>query len=84
MIDPMSAGKAARMPGAMMPQCRRSTPRPAASRMPRVGESTVPPTTIFAFARKPPSALVTGGSHAMPPDAKGSSSARARASLPAT
>jgi len=49
-----------------------------------VGESTVPPTTIFALARKPLSALVTGGSHAMPPDAKGSSSARARASLPAT
>jgi len=31
--------------------------------MPSVGTATVPPTTIFALFRKPPSALGTGASH---------------------
>ncbi|MNL67041.1 hypothetical protein D3C87_1915950 [compost metagenome] len=54
--------KAARSPAERMPQPVRSTPCWVESRMPSVGLSDVPPTTILARLRKPWDALVMGGS----------------------
>ena len=59
-IAAATAGSAVRRGSACRPQPCRSTPRPASSRIPRVGASTVPATTIFALLRNPSSGLATG------------------------
>lgn len=57
-----SAGSASWSAGTWSPHSRRSVPPPVGSRIPRVGASTVPATTILALLRNPASALGTGGS----------------------
>ena len=81
-MNEVIAGNAARSPTASTPHACRSTPRCSASRMPSVGASTVPPTTIFALLRNASGVLAAGGSHTA--SAHGASNPSACATLPAS